>query len=133
AKKMHGLTIPDSNRPTTLIRGNPNKKYVLSIDPNYNDSPTSDHFAMALLELDEENEKVILVHNYANAGAGLKGHIDYFYYLLMNFNIVLICCDNADGGFISSCNESVLFQENKIKIGEIPYDGELVGEDFNKM
>ncbi len=135
AKKMHGLTISDRQRPTTLIKGKPDKKYVLSIDPNYNDSPTSDHFAMALLELDEENEKVILVHNYANAGAGLKGHIEYFYYLLNSFNIVMICCDNADGGFINSCNESVLFQSKSIKIGEIPYEGDLVQgtDDYVKM
>jgi hypothetical protein len=133
AQKMHKLTIPDSNRPTVLIKGNPNKKYILSVDANYNDSPTSDHFAMAVGELDEENEKIVLVHNYANAGAGLKGHINYFYYLLNNFNIVMICADNADAAFFSSANESVLFQQNKIKIEQIEYDGELQGEEYNQM
>ncbi len=133
AQKMHKLTIPDTQRPTVLIKGNPQKKYILSVDSNYNDSPTSDHFAMAVGELDEENEKLILVHNYANAGAGLKGHINYFYYLLNAFNIVMICADNADAAFFASANESVLFQDSKLKVTELNYDGELQGEDYNKM
>lgn len=133
AQKMHKLTIPDSQRPTVLIKGDPQKKYILSVDANYNDSPTSDHFAMSVGELDEENEKVILVHNYANAGAGLKGHINYFYYLLNAFNIVMICADNADATFFASANESVLFQDNKINVSQINYEGELQGEEYSAM
>ncbi len=133
AQKMHKLTIPDSQRPTILIKGNPQKKYILSVDANYNDSPTSDHFAMCVGEINEEEEKILIVHNYANAGAGLKGHINYFFYLLNNFNIVMICADNADAAFFSSVNESSLFQNHKIKVEQIEYDGELQAVEYSEM
>lgn len=123
AKKMHQLTIPDGQNPTVLLRGNPDKKYILSIDPNHSQSTGADHFAMCVLELNEEDETAVIVHNYAVAGVELKEHIKYFYYLLNAFNINMICVDNADGQFIQSANESSLFVENKLKINLIDYDG----------
>lgn len=133
AKKMKLLTIKDGEEPTTLLKGNPNKEYILSIDPNFSQSASADHFAMAILELNREEEKTILVHNYAMAGVELRKHIEYLYYLLTNFNIVLIMADNADGNFIQSANESVIFQSNKIKLDFIEYEGELQGQDYSEM
>lgn len=133
AKKMHQLTIQDGERPTTLIRGNPNKIYSINIDPNFSQSASADHFAMNVLELDIEEEKATLVHNYAVAGVELRKHIEYFYYLITNFNVVIICADSADGNFVQSANESSLFINNNIKIDMVNYDGSLKGEDYTKM
>lgn len=133
AKKMHQLTVKDGEKPTTMIRGDDSKKYILSIDPNFSQSPSADYFAMAVLEIDEENEKALLVHNYGKAGVELKEHIKYFYYLMNAFNIVMICADNADGNFIQSANESALFQENRLKLDFIDYDGELQGQEYADM
>ncbi|MEK6881648.1 MAG: hypothetical protein AABY22_18660, partial [Nanoarchaeota archaeon] len=133
ALKMKNLTIENMEYPTVLIKGDTNKEYVLSIDPNYNDSPTSDHFSMSVLELNKENESATLIHTHAKAGAGLKEYVNYYFYLLSAFNIVMICFDNMDGGFINSANESVLFQDNKIKIGIIDYDSELQSEEYIQM
>ncbi len=133
AKKMHVLTIEDGKNPCIKIKGDENKKYILSIDPNHSQSTSADFFAMAVLEIDENNEKGVLVHNYARAGVELKEHIKYFYYLLNAFNIVMICVDNADGQFIQSANESALFQTNKLKIKTIDYEGDKQGEEYSEM
>lgn len=133
AKRMHDLTIEDGQRPTTLLKGRQGKRYVLSIDPNFSQSASADFFAMAVLEINEENNTVTLVHNYGMAGVELKKHIEYFYYLLTNFNIVLVISDNADGNFIQSANESALFQNNKFKLDFIEYDGSCIGEEYVTM
>ena len=49
---------------------------------------------MAVLELDDENRQGALVHNYAVAGGDLNNHIKYMYYLMTNFNVVMIIIDN---------------------------------------
>ncbi len=133
AKKMFNLTVKDGERPTTLIKGNPDKQYAISIDPNFSQSKTADHFAICVSEINFESETTTIVHNYAMAGVDLKEHIKYFYYLLNAFNVVMICVDSADGNFIQSANESALFQENKLKIEMIDYDGSLEKEDFKQM
>ena len=114
AKKMHECTIPDGESPTTLIKGNPDKKYILAIDPSFSNSPSSDYFAMSILELNEEKQQSILVHGYAVAGGDLKDHIEYLYYVLQNFNIVFATIDNAGSQFIDSANESKYFQSTPI-------------------
>lgn len=107
AQKMKEATVPDGEYPCTKITGNPNKKYILSIDPNYNDSETSDHFAMAVTELDEENRSGILVHAYALSKSNIAARAKYVAYLLKHFNIVYIVLDNAGGNkFIGDINES---------------------------
>ena len=63
AKKMHLCTIPDGESPTTKIVGDKGKKYILGIDPSFSNSPTSDFFAMSILELDEETQQTTLVHS----------------------------------------------------------------------
>lgn len=133
AKRMHNLTVKDGDRPTTLLKGRPNKKYILSCDPSFSQSASSDNFTFAVLEINEDNETATLVHNYAKAGVELRKHIEYFYYLLTNFNIVLIIPDNADGSFILSANESALFKSKDLKIDFIDYDGSLKGEEYVQM
>lgn len=131
AQKMAKLTVEDGKRPTTLIRGEPDKKYILSIDPNLSNSPTGDYFAMAVLEVDEKNENAILVHNYGEAGEDLNEFIKYFYYLIHAFNIEMIVLDNQDCKFIEAVNSSSLFKNKGIKFDFIDYDGEL--KDQEKM
>ena len=81
AKKMHLCTVPDGESPTTKIVGDKDKKYILGIDPSFSNSPSSDYFAMSLLELDDETSSGTLVHSYAVAGGNLKDHIKYLYHL----------------------------------------------------
>ena len=80
---MHECTVPDGEAPHTLVTGNPEKEYILGIDPSFSNSPSSDYFAMSLLELDEGS--YTLVHSYAVAGGDLKNHIKYLFYLYKNY------------------------------------------------
>ena len=79
AKKMHECTVPDGEEPTLKIKGEKGKKYLIAIDPSFSNSPSSDYFAMAVMELNNETKTGTLVHNYALAGGDLKDHIKYFY------------------------------------------------------
>lgn len=115
AKKMQECTIADGEEPHLRLVGSKDKKYILAIDPSFSSSPSSDYFAMAVMELDTENKESILIHNYAVAGGDLKDHILYFYYLIKAFNPVFIIIDSADGNFIQSANESEKFYENRIE------------------
>lgn len=96
-QKMEEATVPNGQRPTVLIRGDSKKKYVLGIDPNSNDAENSDHFAMALLELNENNSSGTLVHAYAMAKSNIKKRGEYLRYLLNNFNIVYVIVDSGGG------------------------------------
>ena len=133
AKKMHECTIPDGEAPTTLINGKDGGKYVLAIDPSFSNSPSSDYFAMSLLEIDDETEHSTLVHSYAVAGGDLKDHIKYLYYLMTCFNIEMLIIDNAGYQFIDSANESDLFTKNKINLKFFDFDSDKEGQDYNKM
>lgn len=133
AKKMHECTIPDGQAPTTLTKGNDGSKYILAIDPSFSNSPSSDYFAMSLLEIDDETEHSTLVHSYAVAGGDLKDHIKYLYYLVTYFKIEMIIIDNAGYQFIDSCNESDLFSKNRINIKFFNFDSDKEGQDYNKM
>lgn len=133
AKKMHELTIKDGDRPTVLLSGDKDKKYILSIDPSWSSSPASDHFAMCILELSSDLESATVVHNYAVAGGELNQHIQYLMYILTYFNIVLIIADNADGNFIKAANESEIFKSKNMQLGFIDYDGDLTGQDYAEM
>jgi hypothetical protein len=129
---MHECTIPDGEEPTTLIKGNKDKKYIIGIDPSFSNSPSSDYFAIAVMELDDKNKVGTLVHNYAVAGGDLKDHINYMYYLMNSFNVVMICIDNAGYQFLDSCNENKKFLDNKIKMNFFDFKGEADGEDYIK-
>ena len=132
-KKMHECTVPDGEEPTTRIFGAADKKYILGIDPSFSNSPSSDFFAMSLLELDDERRDVTLVHSYAVAGGDLKDHIKYLGYLMTNFNIIMICIDNAGYQFIDSANESEFFLQNNIDIKFFDFQPEKEGLDRQNM
>ena len=112
AKKMHLCTVADGEHPTTKIRGDSELKYICAIDPSFSNSPTSDYFAMSVIELDLETKTSTLVHSYAVAGGDLKDHIQYFEYLCDAFDFEMICIDNAGFQFIDSCNESKAFTKD---------------------
>jgi len=132
AKKMHECTIPDGDSPTTLIKGKSDQKYILGIDPSFSNSPSSDFFAMSLLELDESTGEGTLVHSYAVAGGDLKDHINYLYYLYTNFNVELIVIDNAGYQFLDSCNESENFVNAGINLKFLDFDAAKEGQDYQK-
>lgn len=99
-------TIPIDHKPLIKLTGDKNKNYVLAIDPNYSESETADHFAMALIELDEEKESGTLVHAYALANSKINKRSQYLRYLMTHFNIVYYILDNAAGPrFISDAEQ----------------------------
>ena len=134
AKKMHDCTIPDGEKQHTLIKGEKDKEYILAIDPSFSNSPSSDYFAMSVLELDEEkSNESTLVHAYAVAGGDLKDHIKYLHYLMTNFNIVLLIIDNAGYQFIDSANESELFRSANIDLKFFEFNSDKTGNDYQQM
>ena len=93
---------------------------MLAFDPSWAESESSDDFAMQVFKLDKENGNGTLVHVYAMAGESLKNHINYFHYLLTNFNIVAIVGDyNGGVQFINAVKESSLFKSSDIKVNVI--------------
>ncbi|MAF24727.1 hypothetical protein CL634_04045, partial [bacterium] len=106
--------------------------YILAIDPSFSNSPSSDFFAMAILELNEEDNTSTLVHNYAVAGGDLKDHISYMSYVMNSFNIEMICIDNAGYQFLDSCNESKFFRDKKINLKFLDFDPNKEGLDYEK-
>jgi len=133
AKKMEDCTLKINERPHTLLKGDPKKKYILGVDPNMSDSPNADYFAMAILEIDDETGYGTLVHTYAGLG-NLKNHVSYLFYILNNFNIQLIILDNAGADvFLSACNQSELFKKDKLEIKTFEFDSDLEGQDYDLM
>ena len=133
AEKMFVCTIPDGESPTTKIKGDSDKKYILTIDPSFSDSPSSDYFAMSMMELDEEKKQCVLVHGYAVAGGHLRDHIKYFYYLNKFFNLEMIMIDNAGYQFIDSANESKYFKRDKIKLSFFDFNSDAEDLDYRQM
>jgi hypothetical protein len=132
AKKMEDCTIKNGEAPHTLMKGSSGKKYILGIDPNMSDSPNADYFAMAVMEMDEETKSGTLVHTYAGLG-NLKNHVNYLYYLMTNFNIIFIILDNAGADvFLSACNQSELFKNNKLNINSFEFNSDLEGIDYDQ-
>jgi hypothetical protein len=132
AKKMHLCTIPDGEEPTTQLFGTKGSKYVLGIDPSFSNSPSSDFFAMSVLELDDKTEQGTLVHSYAVAGGNLSDHIKYLHYVLTHFDIEMVIIDNAGAEFIDSANASAIFKESKIRIDFFEFNSSKDGEDYKK-
>lgn len=134
-KKMLECTIPDGEEPTLLLKGKHGKKYILAIDPNFSNSATADHFAMCVLELDEENPEKMsgtVVHSYAKAGKDLKDHIKYFYYLMTNFDIHMTIIDHAGYQFIEAANENELFRNARMEFKLMDFDTNKEGEEYNE-
>lgn len=133
-KKMSLCTVPNGQYPATKIVGDSDKKYVLAIDPSFSASKSSDYFAMAVMEIDEESNTSVYVHGYQKAGASVQDHIKYFYYLLTHFNIRLIIIDNAGGDqFIEAANGSSIFKSKNLKIGFFDFNSDKEGEEYNEM
>ncbi len=115
--KMLACTFPDGEGQSVELFGNKDEEYIMSIDPSWSESDSSDYFAMHVLKINQENETAICVHPYAIAGGAPRDHMAYFLYLLLNFNIQFMTVDFMGGSqFISSCNESELFKAAKIEI-----------------
>ena len=131
AKKMHLCTVKDGDEPSTLIRGEKGKTYILGIDPSFSNSPTSDFFAMSVLEVEPESRTTTLVHGYAVAGGDLKDHIKYMDYLTESFDLEMIMIDNAGFQFIDSCNESESFKEKQLSF--IDFNSDTDGNDYEQM
>jgi len=121
--KMAACTVPDGEGQSVELIGDKNAEYILSFDPSWSESEGSDDFAMHVIKLMPDKKQGTIVHSYALAGANLKKHIFYFYYLYTHFKIVAIVGDyNGGVQFINSCNESELFKKNSIKIDMIDVD-----------
>lgn len=106
AKKLHEASLELGDSPTIKIKGSEGKDYILAMDPNYDSSETSDHFAMCLGELDYESEIAYMVHGYAVASCTIKERMAYIKYLFENFNIVYMIVDKAGGEkFIKDIND----------------------------
>lgn len=105
AQKMQEATVEIGERPTLKICGDRGKEYILGFDPNYNDSESSDDFAICVIELDNKNKAGTVVHNYALAKSTIKNRAIYFNYIFNNFNIVYLIGDHAGGySFINDLN-----------------------------
>ena len=131
AKKMHECTIPDGEEPTLRLSSSDGAKYIIAIDPSFSNSPSSDYFAMTIMELNEENKTSTVVHSYAVAGGDLKDHIAYMHYLTDSFNVVMVIIDNAGYQFLDSRNENDKFKNKKLKF--IDFNSDAEGADYEKM
>jgi len=118
-KKLQDCTIKVGNFPTTQIIGDKNSSYILTIDPSYSASKSSDFFAMGVYLVNFDERKITLVHTYGRAGGELKDHYDYFTFLLTQFNIIFCAIDASGTEFISGYNESVIAKDKNIKLGFI--------------
>lgn len=115
-KKMLLCDIPLGESPTIELKGDASAKYIVSVDPNFDDSEMSDHFAITLLK-EMPDGRLVVVHQYAVAKSGLKDRIVYMHYILTHFNVVYIILDHAGGQqFLDALNNSELFKQEKIEL-----------------
>ena len=89
-KKIEEVSLKGDSTPCVEIRGDPMARYIVSIDPSWAGSEASDDWALTVLKMNEELKICTMVHGYAMPGTGLKSHIDYFMYVLENFNVCFI-------------------------------------------
>ncbi len=129
--KMADCTIPDGEDPSVEISGEAGAEYLVSFDPSWAESESSDDFAIQVFKLNAEKQTGTVVHSYALSGATMKDHIRYFAYILLNFNVVIVIGDYAGGvQFISACNESEIFKKDKLQLKTIEVDFEKP-ENYN--
>jgi len=118
--KMAGCTIPDGEGQCVEVKGQKDDEYILSFDPSWSESESSDDFAIMLIKINRKERKGTVVHSYALSGANLKIHIKYMAYLLTHFNIVAVVGDyNGGVQFMNSCNESTIFKDKNLKLETI--------------
>lgn len=105
------------------LQGNPNAKYVMGIDPAYN----QDNFAIVILEVLEEHSRIVYAWSTSKRTFNKSGPVDeknYFNFcarkirdLMKSFNIVGIAIDTQGGGYsILEC----LHDPDKMQSGELP-------------
>lgn len=124
--RMAACTVSDGDSPHVEVKGSPGDEYLLAFDPSWAESESSDDFAIQVIKLNKDAKMGTLVHSYAVPGTNLKYHIEYFHYLIQNFNIVAMVGDyNGGVQFINACNESALFKNNNIAI-------KMLEGDFDK-
>lgn len=132
-KKMVECTVQDGQYPCVRLKGDPNKEYIMSIDPSFSETEDSDFFAIGIYEIDLEEDKIYLVNSYARAGGDLKEHHEYMAYLLVNFNIVFLIYDAQGGEIISGFNESKTAQDNNINLKEMEVKfGKMYEDEYNE-
>ena len=123
--KMAECTISDGEYPSIEVSGEAGAEYLVSFDPSWAESESSDDFAIQVFKLDKEKQIGTVVHGYALAGANMKEHIKYFSYILQAFNVVMVIGDYAGGvQFLSACNESEIFKKDNLKLKTIEVDFE---------
>jgi hypothetical protein len=120
---MADCTVPDGEAPCLEVSGDRDSKYLLSFDPSWAESESSDDFAIQVFKLNDNTQTGTLVHSYAMPGLKMQDHINYFHYLLTSFNIVCIIGDYGGGvQFMQAANASEQFNQADIKIEEIIAD-----------
>ena len=118
--KMMECTVGEGSNPCVEVKGEEGYEYILSFDPSWAENEGSDDFAMQVFKLNKETGNGTLVHVYAIAGESLRNHINYFNYLINNFNIVSIVGDyNGGVQFINAFKESSLYKNSNKKINII--------------
>ena len=127
-KKMEECTIKPGNEPSIEIEGDSKAKYILCIDPSWSKAESSDHFAMSLIKLNEENKTGTVVHNYAVAGGQMQNHMTYLRYLLTSFNIVFVISDKAGSWFLEDANLSTIFAQANLKLEFM--DADFFADDY---
>lgn len=117
---MAGCTIKDGEDPCLEVKGDKDSKYLLAFDPSWAESESSDDFAIHVFKLNDTTRAGTLIHSYAMPGLKMNDHINYFHYILTNFNIVAVVGDYGGGvQFMQGANASQQFNESKINIKEI--------------
>lgn len=117
---MAGCTIKDGEDPCLEVKGDKDSKYLLAFDPSWAESESSDDFAIHVFKLNDTTRTGTLIHSYAMPGLKMNDHINYFHYILTNFNIVAVVGDYGGGvQFMQGANASQQFNESKINIKEI--------------
>lgn len=131
--KMAECTIKEGDFPSVEVKGEAGREYILSFDPSWAENEGSDDFAMQIFKLDvDDQEKSTLVHVYAMAGETLRNHMNYFNYLLNNFNIVAIVGDyNGGVQFTNAFMESEMYKQSLAKINIIQTEFDNI-EEYQK-
>ncbi len=98
-KDIDAATVEPGCFPKVKLKGDPDKTYILSIDPTFSaGSEEADDFAISVIEMEgDDSERGFLVHAYAIAKSEIRKRTRYLEYLLNNFNVRMIVADNAGG------------------------------------
>jgi len=130
--KMAECTIEEGAGQSIEVKGEEGEEYILAFDPSWAESEGSDDFAMQVFKLTKDKTQGILVHAYAMAGQRLKDHMNYFHYLIDNFNIVAIIGDyNGGVQFLNAFMESSRYKKSNLKINVLETEFDDI-ENYHK-